>query len=159
MRTGVSILLLVFALGLQSRALCQTTGVENKILAVVNDDVVTETDLDEALSSSIDDLKKEYSGEELKTKTEEVRKELLNQMIENKLILQEAKKANIAVDDNEVEQRLKDVKSRFPSEDIFYAEIEKSGVSTDVLKRRYKENIMMGKLVDHEVREIGRAHV
>ena len=152
MRTGVSILLLVFALGLQSRALCQTTGVENKILAVVNDDVVTETDLDEALSSSIDDLKKEYSGEELKTKTEEVRKELLNQMIENKLILQEAKKANIAVDDNEVEQRLKDVKSRFPSEDIFYAEIEKSGVSTDVLKRRYKENIMMGKLVDHEVR-------
>ncbi len=66
MRTGVSILLLVFALGLQSRALCQTTGVENKILAVVNDDVVTETDLDEALSSSIDDLKRNIRGRSLR---------------------------------------------------------------------------------------------
>ena len=152
MRATVSILLLIFALGLQSRALCQTTGAVNKILAVVNDEVVTETDLDEALASGIDELKKEYSGDELKAKTEEARKELLNQMIENKLILQEAKKDNITADDSEVESRLRDVKSRFPSEDVFYAEVEKSGVSTEVLKKRYRDNIMMTKLVDHEVR-------
>lgn len=152
MRARVTILLLILALGLHSRALCQTTGTGNKILAVVNDEVVTETDLDAALSSSIDELKKEYSGDELKAKTEEMRKELLKQMIEDRLILQEAKKDNITVDDFEVEQRLRDVKSRFPSEDVFYAEVERSGVSTEVLKKRYRENIMMSKLVDHAVR-------
>ena len=152
MRTGVRILLLIFALGLQSRALCETTGAANKIVAVVNDEVVTETDLDEPFASTIDELKKEYSGDELKAKTEEARKELLTQMIENKLILQEAKKTNIAASDAEVDQRLRDVKSRFPSEDVFYAELEKTGVSTEILKKRYRENIIMGKLVDHEVR-------
>ncbi|MDD4878893.1 MAG: peptidylprolyl isomerase [Candidatus Omnitrophica bacterium] len=153
MRARVAVLLLVLVLGLHFRALCQTTGAVNKILAIVNDDVVTETDLDTALGSSIEELKKEFSGDELKEKTEEVRKEFLNQMIEEKLILQEAKKYKIDVDDFEVEQRLKDVKSRFPSEDAFYAEIERSGVSTEVLKKRYKENIMMSKLVNQQVRE------
>ncbi len=152
MKAKLSILLLVFVLALQSLALCQTTGAVNKILAVVNDDVVTEADLDEALLSSIDDLKKEYSGDELKAKTEEVRKDLLNQMIENKLILQEAKKDNITAADAEVEQRLKEVKSRFPSEEVFYGELEKSGVSTEILKKRYRENIIMTKLVDSQVR-------
>ncbi|MDD5072759.1 MAG: peptidylprolyl isomerase [Candidatus Omnitrophica bacterium] len=153
MRTGISMLLLVLALGLHPQALCQTTGAVNKILAVVNDEVVTETDLDAALGSSIEELKKEFSGDELKAKTEEVRKELLKQMIEDRLILQEAKKYKINVDDFEVEQRLKDVKSRFPSEDAFYSEVERSGVSTDILKKRYKENIMMSKLVNQQVRE------
>ncbi|MFA5338941.1 MAG: peptidylprolyl isomerase [Candidatus Omnitrophota bacterium] len=152
MRTRINMLLLVLALGLHPLALCQTTGAVNKILAVVNDEVVTETDLDAALGSSIEELKKEFSGDELKAKTEEARKELLKQMIEDRLILQEAKKYNIAVDDFEVEQRLKDVKSRFPSEDAFYSEVERSGVSTDILKKRYKENIMMSKLVESQVR-------
>jgi peptidyl-prolyl cis-trans isomerase SurA len=153
MRAGIKILLLLFALGLQSRAFCQTADAENKILAVVNDEVVTQTDLDVALSSAIDDLKRDYSGADLQAKIEETRKEFLNQMIEDKLILQEAKKLNITVDDAEIDERLKEVKSRFPSEETFYAEVQKSGVSTDLLKKRYRENIMMSKLVNHEVRE------
>ena len=152
MRSAAGILLLIFVLGFQLRALCDTADVGNKIIAVVNDEVVTEADLDEALVSGIDELKKEYSGDELKAKIEEERKELLTQMIENKLILQEAKKINITADDSEVEQRFKEVKSHFPSEDVFYAEVEKSGISTEILKKRYRENIMMAKLVDHQVR-------
>jgi len=153
MRTGIKILLLLFALGLQSQAFCQTDAAENKILAVVNDEVVTQTDLDVALSSAIEDLKKGYSGADLQAKIEETRKEFLNQMIEDKLILQEAKRLGVTVDDAEVDGRLKEVKSRFPSEEVFYSEVERSGVSTELLKKRYRENIMMGKLVAHEVKD------
>jgi len=153
MRAGIKVLLLLFALGLPPQASCQAAATENKILAVVNDEVVTETDLDVALSSSIDELQKEYSGAELQAKIETARKECLDQIIDDKLILQEAKKRGITAADAEVDERLKEIKSHFPSEDAFYAEVQKSGVSTELLKKRYGENIMMGKLVNHEVRD------
>lgn len=153
MKARVKILLLFFAFSLYPYAFCQTALTENRILAVVNDEVVTQADLDLALSSAIEELKREYSGAELQAKIEETRKEFLDQIIDDKLILQEAKKRGVTVEDVEVEERLNEVKSRFPSEEAFYAEVQKSGVSTDMLKKRYRENIMMAKLVDYEVRE------
>ena len=153
MRTTAKILLLLIALWLQPRAFCQATDAENKILAVVNDEIVTQADLDMGLSSAIDELKKGYSGAELEAKISETRKECLNQIIDDKLILQEAKKRGVTVGESEVDGRLKDIISRFPSEQAFYSEVEKSGVSTEILKKRYRENIMMGKLVSFEVRD------
>ncbi|MDD5270321.1 MAG: peptidylprolyl isomerase [Candidatus Omnitrophica bacterium] len=129
------------------------TAAANKILVVVNDEVLTQSDLDFALNQISEELKREYSGAELAAKIEEARKEYLNQMIEDKLILQQAKKLGVIVDDSEVEEQFKQVKSKFPSEDIFYAEVQKAGISTEVLKKRYRENIMMGKLVSHEVKD------
>ena len=137
---------------IRTAVFCQTTD-DHKIIAVVNDDVITEADLDTALSSVRDELKKEYSGPELDRKLEEARNELLNQMIDDKLILQEAKKKGVIVGDSEIDERFKEVKSRFPSEDIFYSEVQKAGITTEVLKNRYRENIMMGKLVTHEVKD------
>jgi peptidyl-prolyl cis-trans isomerase SurA len=130
-----------------------TAAAANKILVVVNDEVLTQADLDFALNQISEELKSEYSGAELAAKIEEARKDYLNQMIEDKLILQQAKKLGVIVDDSEVEEQFKQIKSKFPSEDIFYSEVQKAGISTEVLKKRYRENIMMGKLVSHEVKE------
>lgn len=153
MRAGTKVLLLLFALGLPPQSSCRAAAAENKILAVVNDEVVTQTDLDVALSSAIDELQKEYSGAELQAKIEAMRKEYLEQMIDDKLILQEAKKRGTTAEDAEIDERLKEIKSRFPSEEAFYSEIQKSGVSTELLKKRYRENIMMGKIVSREVKD------
>ncbi|MFA5335846.1 MAG: SurA N-terminal domain-containing protein, partial [Candidatus Omnitrophota bacterium] len=85
-------------------ASAESTGAANKILAVVNDEVLTQADLDIALGQIRADLENEYSGAELTAKVEAARKDYLNQMIEDKLILQEAKKMGVAVDDTEVEE-------------------------------------------------------
>ncbi|MDD5424387.1 MAG: peptidylprolyl isomerase [Candidatus Omnitrophica bacterium] len=134
-------------------ASAESVGAANKILAVVNDEVLTQADLDIALGQIKADLENEYSGAELAAKVEAARKDYLSQMIEDKLILQEAKKMGVLVDDAEVEEQFKQIKSKFPSDDVFYSEVQKAGISTEVLKKRYRENIMMGKLVSHEVRE------
>ncbi len=143
----------LFLLTVLSGVLVQPADADNKILVVVNDDVITEEDLSVGLNQIISDLQKEYSGNELKAKTEEARKEYLNQMIEDKLILQEAKRRGVIVDESEIEDRFKEVKSKFPSEEVFYSEVQKAGLSTEVLKKRYKDNIMMGRLVSHEVKD------
>jgi hypothetical protein len=124
----------LFLLTVLSGVLVQPADADNKILVVVNDDVITEEDLSVGLNQIISDLQKEYSGNELKAKTEEARKEYLNQMVEYKLILQEAKRRGVIVDESEIEERFKEVKSKFPSEEVFYSEVQKAGLSTEVLR-------------------------
>lgn len=131
----------------------QPSEFENKIVAVVNEDVITQVDVDIALASLISEYKEKYSADELVMRIKEARQEILNQMIEDRLILQEAKRRGVTVDGAEVEERLSDVKSRFPSDDDFDDALNDVGISFDILRNRYKEQVMMGKLVTHEVRE------
>jgi len=152
-RSVMFICAVFFSSAVFSCVLTPRASADNKILVVVNDDVITEEDLNIGLSQMVADLKKEYSGDELKAKVEETRKEYLNQMVEDKLILQEAKRRGVIVDESEIEERFKEVKSKFPSEEVFYSEVQKAGLSTEVLKKRYKDNIMMGRLVSHEVKD------
>ncbi|MFH1779038.1 MAG: peptidylprolyl isomerase [Candidatus Omnitrophota bacterium] len=130
----------------------QPNKFQNKIVAVVNEDVITQADLDVALASVVAEYKKIYRADELTAKIEEARQEILNQMIEEKLILQEAKRRKVEVDDAEVEERLNDVRSRFPNDDDFNVALNESGLTFDVLRNRYKEQIMMHKLVNYEIR-------
>ncbi len=162
MRANFYVLLLAFVLGAfcvapycqgETSDSAEADKVENKIIAIVNNDVITEAELDVAITAAISDLEKEYSGAELETKIAEVRGDLMNTLIEDRLILQEAKRRGVIVDDTEIEERFKDVKSRFPSEEEFEEEIERAGLRIDILKEKYKDNIMMAKLVTHEVKD------
>jgi parvulin-like peptidyl-prolyl isomerase len=153
MRMGPRIIS-VFIIAAACLSVCgQASGFGNKILVVVNDEVVTQADLDVALTPLTNELKKEFSGDELKAKIEEMRNEMLNQMVENKLILQEAKRRGVVVVESEIDERLKDVEMRFPSTSDFSNEVEKVGLTIAILRARYKEQLMMDKLVTHEVKD------
>lgn len=123
----------------------------NRIIAVVNDEVITSAELDSAVSARTAGYDKRYSGQELTSKVEEARREILDQMIENRLILHEAKRINVIVDNTEIEEMVNDAKSHFPSEGEFETELEMSGLTLDELKERYRQQVLIRKLVNHEV--------
>ncbi len=124
-----------------------TAQVVDRIVAVVNDDVITQSELQESMLPFIADYKLRYEKEDLEDKMDEVREDALNRLIEEKLIIQEAKKKKISVEDSEIEQRLEIVKERFKDEDEFYNVLNASGINISKLKNKYKEQIMMRKLV------------
>lgn len=128
-------------------------GLSNKILAVVNDEVVTQAELDVALTPVAKELKEEFSGKELDDKIEEMRQEFLNQLVEDKLILQEARRKGITADEAKINEKLKDVQMKFSSATDFDKEIEKVGMTIAILRNRYKEQIMMAELVTREIRD------
>lgn len=147
-------ILSVFIIAAGCLAVCgQASAIGNKILVVVNDEVITQSDLDVALTPVVNELKKEFSGDDLKDKIEETRGEMLNQMVEDRLILQEAKRLGVVVDESEIDERLKDVKMKFNSTSDFSDEVEKIGLTVTILRNRYKEQLMMSKLVNHEIKE------
>ena len=126
--------------------------VVDQILAVVNEEIITQRDMDEYLAPLYFQYQTEYKGEELSHKIAELQKNGLNQIIEEKLLLSEAKKRKVEVDPKEIQVRLDQVKTRFSSEQEFYETVAKQGLTVEVLKDRYRDQLMINHLVDEEVR-------
>ena len=125
--------------------------IAEKVVAVVNDEVITLTELNGIVRPIVFDNKSKFEGEEGKKKLKELKSDILKQMIEEKLISQEAKARNIEITKGEIENRLKDTKARFPSESEFEIALKNQGMTLDKLKERIKENLLAKRLIDQEV--------
>lgn len=115
-----------------------------RIVAWINDEIVTLTELGEAYQELKSTLPE---GERLPSK-----RELLERMIENRLLLQEARREAIKVSGGEVQENIERMKAGFLSEKAFELALEREGIKIEDLKKRYKEELMIKKLIDKEVK-------
>jgi peptidyl-prolyl cis-trans isomerase SurA len=122
------------------------------IVAVVDDEVITKSELNVVLFSVYGEYKKSYSGQQLIRKMDEARRDILNQMIEEKLIINAAKQTDIEVTDKEVDEKIEDLKKRFNSEQEFINALKDQGVTIRDLRKRFRQEILKSKLVDSEVK-------
>lgn len=125
--------------------------VVDKILVVVNDEIVTQGDVDRVLVPVYAQYKNLYDGQELIEKIDEVRENVLKRLVEDKLLLTEAKKKEITVEEEELKQRVDDVRKRFSTEEKFKQALDSEGVSLSKLEKNFKDRIMMEKFVNSEV--------
>lgn len=132
--------------------LCAEAQVVNKVVAVVNDEVVTQQDVDQLLAVLYAQQVQAYSGDELLEKMEGLKKDILKQIIEDKLILSRAKELNVKVLDEDIDDKLEFIKDSFPSEDAFYETLQTQGITVANLKGRYRDQIMMKKIVNFEIK-------
>ena len=142
---------LIFLILFVMQAACGHAQVINKVVAIVNDEVITRQDVDQLLSVLYAQYVQAYKADELLEKMEEAKKDILRQIIEDKLILSRAKELDVKVRDEEVNDKLEYIKSGFPSEKDFYNMLETQGITVANLKDRYRDQIMMKKLVDFEI--------
>lgn len=136
----VSTFLIVMGLFFSTNVIAQN----DRILARVNDDVVTLSDLEERLRPIIAKYESSYSGEELLENLVKAEKYWLNQLIENKLILQDADKQGIEISPEQLEERVERIKSDFESEIQFKVFLESQGMNIDQLKKSVEENMKIG---------------
>lgn len=89
-----------------------------------------------------------------------LRKLALESLIETQLMLAKARTDSLTVDDREVEERLnksiENMRSQFPSEAAFNAQLKEEGLTLAQLKDRHrkdaKNQILIQKLIDREIR-------
>lgn len=121
------------------------------IIAIVNNEVITQGELNEVLLPVYAQYKAVYSDEELLRKLGEARKNILQQLINDKLIVQEARRQEILVADEETEERLEQIKSQFSDENEFKEALESQGLTVNDLKEKYEEQILIKKFVSGRV--------
>ena len=145
------LILLFCAVAFAAGAIC--AGTAERIVAVVGSDVITESELQDALTLLEAQLVSPVPEESLKT-------QVLDQMIENRILVSQAKAETVQVTHDEIEEALGssigEIKSRFATEDEFYKELEKENTTIGELKKRYRDEIedrlLVQKLVDKNLK-------
>ncbi|MBI1992467.1 MAG: SurA N-terminal domain-containing protein, partial [Candidatus Omnitrophica bacterium] len=121
----------------------------NRMIAIVNDEVITEADVASQAQALLDD---QEAGTPSETLSPEMQHAALRRLIEQRLILQEAKRSGISVSGDQVLEHLKEIRDRFESEEAFRASLAESGLSEEQLKGNLRDQLMTRQLIDREVR-------
>jgi peptidyl-prolyl cis-trans isomerase SurA len=141
---------------LLSFALCAPLPVRaevvERILAVVNDEIVTEQDLEMVMAPVLAQYRTNFTGQEFEDKVQEARAEFLQKVIDDKLILSEAKRKQVVVADTEVDEMMVEVRNKFATREEFLKAIEDQGITEKKLWDRFRDQVMTQKLVNYEVR-------
>ena len=125
-----------------------------RIVAVVNDDIITLSELNTALTPFAARVKSSgYTADKERKLLYTVREQVLNQLIDETLAKQEVKRANINVGEMEIDAMIERLKeSRFYTDEEFRAALKQQGLTMADYRTRLKEEIMRSKLVNLEVK-------
>lgn len=127
--------------------------VVDKIVAVVNSEIITLSELNSQVEPYLDRIEKQYKGSDKNRLIEETKKTLLNRMIDQILVKQEAKRLGIVVKDEEINNMITEMlKKRNVTMDQFKAMLAKEGLSLESYKEEAREHIMRGRLASREIR-------
>jgi parvulin-like peptidyl-prolyl isomerase len=123
----------------------------DRIVAVVNDEPITQSEFEMSFAPIYKQYAETYKDAELQEKLLEARIGVLNQLIEDRLLYQDAVSKGIEVPDEEIEKRIEELESRFASKEEFKKETELQGFSLKQIKQRQKEQLAIQKLYQYEV--------
>ncbi len=125
---------------------------ENRILAVVGKKVITQQDLNNYLQMVYLRLSQIYNGEELEKKLREEKENALQNLVQDKLLLQEAQRLKLTLDDYWIDKEINKIKKRFSSQGEFLEALQKKNLTLSDLRNRIKEQLLIEALIDREVR-------
>lgn len=80
-----------------------------------------------------------------------IRKQILEQMIDEKLLGEQAMRGQISVEPEMVNERFQNVQARFPSEAAFTQELNSRGLTPEQLKNNIRKGLMTEQLINKEV--------
>lgn len=125
---------------------------QDKIIAVVNNEVITQKDLNDFINFMGMQLSREYKGRDLENKIESMKKDLLDKLIEDRIILQESKKNNIAVDESRIKARINEIKKRYGTDQEFQNDLGRQGMSQADLEKKIREQFLMYNIIEQKIR-------
>jgi peptidyl-prolyl cis-trans isomerase SurA len=137
-----------------AEATAAEAAVVDRIVAVVNEDIVTQYDIETLLRPTIQSLKSQGLPPERERQTlSRLREEILDNLINTKLTEQEVKRYKIAVTDEEVENHIRQVKQRRSlTDENLKAGLAQEGLTLEEYRKEVKLQIQRSKLVNREVR-------
>ena len=113
----------------------------DRVLATVDDEIITYVDYQQFVKDAGETENKDLVDEKL-----------LKRMIEEKIILQEARRKGIEVNDTEVDKRIEEFKKQNGlSKEDFERLMKEEGMSLKNYRQRMKEEIISSKLVNDDV--------
>jgi peptidyl-prolyl cis-trans isomerase SurA len=128
--------------------------VVDRVVAVVNDEIILMSELNEALNPFLGRLQEyQYSQEEKDKLLYKLREEILTQMINERITDQQAKKAGIEITSQEIDASIEQMKqaNTLTDEGLRLA-LSQQGLTLEEFKEKIRQQILRSKLVSREVK-------
>ncbi|MCA0987722.1 SurA N-terminal domain-containing protein [Guptibacillus algicola] len=124
----------------------------DSVVATVNGEEISGKDYNSMLMQT--QLRYTMEGKDpSKTETAEtIKKEVMDNLIGQELLLQEAKEQGFEASDKEVETELDQVKSQFESEEQLQEALKAQGITLEQLERQYANIVVVDKYVEENVK-------
>jgi len=141
---------LVAGLSLCALATSAQAAIFDRVVARVNDEIVTESALNEKLRVEL--FRIQQAGLSDEADPEEIRRNILKRIIEEKLILERGAKLGLDVDEASLEKALADIRtSNNLAEGQLEMMLESEGRSLDDYKKTIRNQIMVSKVIQFEI--------
>jgi len=147
-RTLFALVLCLFTLSLNARA-----EVADRIVAVVNDEVITLSELNEEGAPYFQELIKKAPADQLQGEMVKLRQEVLSHLIDLRLVEQEASKQEIKISDEEINQTIETMLTEnHATKEEMHRDLASKGMSDETYKKQLKEQMLQSRLIGREIR-------
>ncbi len=128
-------------------------AVEDTIVAVVNDDVITLKDYEDYVTSNYHQLQMEgLPASQVQELVDDMKTNGIRRLIEEKLILDKANALGIKIDEAAVNQQIDSMKTRYKSDQEFLDALLADGNTLTDLRSKVRDKIKMKYLINDEIR-------
>lgn len=117
------------------------------VVARVNDEAVTKADFDRAVQS----VEARAGGPIPPEQRDQVLRGVLDQIIGYTVLLQESRARNVSVLESDVDARIMEIRSQFPSEEAFTQMLTARKLTLDQVKSDVRRDLTVTKLIDGEI--------
>lgn len=127
--------------------------VVDKVVAVVNDDIITQSELDEETSELYQQLLSKNPEQSLLVAMDEAQDKALNSMIDRRLVQQRAKLLRVTVTKEEIDLAFEKTRQKLSINMAkFIDKLKQSGLTEESYRRKLEASILQSKLLSVDVR-------
>ncbi|MDQ0861058.1 SurA N-terminal domain-containing protein [Bacillus sp. V2I10] len=124
---------------------------EKKTVALVNDEKILGSDYNSVLQSTQGQMQQMGQDPTSKEAAEQVKKQTLDSLVGQTLLLQEANKKGYKASDEDVKKQLDETRKQFKTEKEFEAALKKSGMDMKTLEAQIADDIKFRQYIEKEV--------
>ena len=124
------------------------TGCGPQAAAVVNGEKILQSQVDAEIESMKKEHPQVFEGEEGAKMEEQFKQRIVDNLISNILVAQEAAAQGITVTDEDIEKKIASMESQYHSKEQFEEALANSGTSREALKERLRLQLLTARMVE-----------
>ncbi len=125
---------------------------QDKVVAIVNNEIITQKDLDDFFNFIRMQYSRDFKGKALEEKVGAMKQDLLQRLIEDRIILGQAKNEKVSVDPERVKAKINDIKKHYALKSEFERDLAKQGLVQADLENKIREQMFMYNIIEQKVR-------
>lgn len=131
----------------------QSSVLMDRVVAVVNQEVITWSQLYQAMEEDASPQLKALDEQERRKVFQQNEAVFLERLIDVRLQLQEARRLNVRASNNEIDRTIEQIKTKYAMDDAAFTEsLEKQGLTLEKYRERLQERVLLDRVIGKVIR-------